>query len=284
MTSRTWTSLWTLALTCLGGLMATGASYAEDEPGKRLGAARHAVLQRAADEDGDRHERILRDVAARRTADPTGDDEVARQFRMGHQGQAVVHANLDRLNDRKGDQRVQAVARLNRSARFAADLRRTRDLRGDQPVLTAYKDYRIRHGNLDREIYRIAQDGWNERRQQYREERDPRSGSERLETDEDSVRRDERTADRIEEREMGREERGERGFDAADVDPDRELEREEDRLEEEAEKAAERDEAQGDRDLDREQEIDEAQEDRETERLINNEEGGALEDPLDSDE
>ncbi|MEZ6185561.1 MAG: hypothetical protein R3F62_11195 [Planctomycetota bacterium] len=278
--------VWTLSLFCLAGLVAGGSAYAEGESSPRR-ATRHAQVQRAVDDDGDRRERVLHEVATRRSVDPEGDAEVARTFREGHAGQAVAHARLARSGDLPGDLRVQVVARLGSAARRQADLRRTRDLRGDRPVLTAYHDYRIRHGNLAPEVYRIAEDGVNERRREYDDERDPRSGSERLETDEDSVRREERTQDREEERVTGRDadefERGHRGIDDANLERDDEIEREADRLEQEAEAEAARAEESQERDLDREQDANEAQEDREIDRQLQNEEGD-LETPGDPGE
>jgi len=272
----------TFGLICLGGLLAAGQGLAQEQ-GKRR-ATRHAIVGRVVDDAGDRHEKLLHEVALGRTSDHSGDAEVARLFRAGHKGEAVLHANLDRGDDPRGDLRVQAVA-MGRNARRAADLRRTRDLRGDVPVITAWKNFRIRHGNLSNEVYRIAQEWENQRLQDYREERDPRSGNKHLETDEDNLRREERSADRSEERELANDERREdrRGGGIHDEDfvPDDELEREEDRLEEEAEQQLEREEEAQDRDIDREEEADEAQEDRDIERQINNEEGDLEEENLD---
>ena len=271
----------TFGLICLGGLFAAGQGFAQEQGQRR--ATRHAVVNRVVDDAGDRHEKLLHEVALGRTVDHSGDAEVARRFRAGHKGEAVLHANLDRGDDPRGDLRVQALA-LGRNARRAADLRRTRDLRGDLPVLTAWKNFRIRHGNLSTKVYQIAQDWANQRLKAYRDERDPRSGNKHLETDEDNLRREERSAERDTDRELADTERREErrgGIHDEDFEPDDELEREEDRLEEEAEQELEREEEAEDRDIDREEEADEAQEDRDIERQINNEEGDLEEENLD---
>jgi hypothetical protein len=184
--------------------------------------SRRAVLTRVDDLPGDAHERVVAEAFVGRIDDPIGDREEDRRDRgaRARPPRASRFAEIARTDDRDDDARQIALQQLPVGRRHA-EIRRYRDLSGDQEVLALYMA--DQHDGV-----RVV----NESPGSLHEERDDSSRNlARSETDNSSERRTERVDDSRRDRELNRSE--------AAIDRERErLERQVDHSDALAEEAA----------------------------------------------